>query len=974
MKRTIALIILVSFIITSFVYPSYAAEADELEEAEQTEQTDQADEAGKTGEVEEVIVPLTTESKFQKLVFEYTLKENGYEAYLEKHKDTPRPDREVVIEGGDYSILDGDSFTLSSFEGIEGNLIRTAEEGFVEWKFNIEEAGLYNIEITYYPVEGRRSYIERRLYINGEIPFNEARLISFTRMFADKTDIRQDNQGHDIRPSQEERPGWIKFVLRDSERLFADPLCFYFDKGIQSIRLEGIKEPMVIASIRIFNQKELPSYDEVSAGYNVSPDVDDSYIQIVQAEDTYLKSDATLFPVFDRSSSKTEPFEYDKIKLNTIGGSNWKTSGQWLSWTISVPEDGYYKLAFKARQNYSVGVPVTRALYIDGEQYFAEMNRVEFFYDTDWQMKTVGDGKEPYLFYLTKGDHEIKLEIVMGSVSDIVRDTNQVVIDLYSLYTRIVMLTGTSPDYYRDYQLEKKIPDMLSILEENYEVLKEKIEELKLISKDNLNESSILEQLTFQIKDMIDEPDTIPRRLKNFRDNISNLSTWLLSVREKPLDLDYIVVASKDAKLPKATMNFFERIAFHIISFITSFFVDYDTLGNVYDTDKTITVWAMMNRDQANTLKALIDEEFTPRTGIGVNLSLINNENIMLFSAASNTGPDVALNISRYIPMDYGIRNALVDLSKLEGFEEVRRLFVESAFVPYSYGDKVFGLPTTATFPMLFVRTDIMSNLGLDIPQTWDELYKVIGILQENNLQYAPGGPYDTLILQSGSQYYNDDLTKVMLDSPEGIEAFKMWTNLYTQYGIDVYYDFFNRFRTGEMPIGLADYTFYNQLMVAAPQIKGLWKMFLVPGTVREDGTIDRSVAGNGTASIIFNSSDKVDEAWEFLKWWVSVDIQAKYGKEIEAVLGTAARYNTATIEAVKYLDWPQEDYEMLMEQWSYLDEIPYIPGSYFVSRHINNAFNEVVIKGTHPRETIEKYVIEINKEIEKKREELLSK
>ena len=88
--------------------------------------------------------------------------------------------------------------------------------------------------------------------------------------------------------------------------------------------------------------------------------VDDSYIQIIQAEDAYLKSDATLFPLFDRSSSKTEPFAYNQIKLNTIGGYNWRNSGQWLSWIISVPEDGYYKLAFKYRQNYSVGLPVTK--------------------------------------------------------------------------------------------------------------------------------------------------------------------------------------------------------------------------------------------------------------------------------------------------------------------------------------------------------------------------------------------------------------------------------------------------------------------------------------------------------------------------------------------------------------------------------------------------------------------------------------
>lgn len=939
MKKAIAIISLVCFFTTSFISPSYAIEKSD---------------------------------NVHNLMFEYTLKENSYEAYKAKYADKSKPNREIVLEGGNYKTIQGDNFVLDSYEGVEGNLIQTSETGFVEWEFNIEEAGLYNIELTYFPIEGRRSSIEREILINGEVPFNEARIITFHRIFMDKTDIKQDNQGNDIRPSQIEAPDWERCIVRDTERLFQDPLEFYFDKGIQTLRLAGIKEPMVIASVRIFNQKELRSYKDVSADYNVKSDVDDSYIQIIQAEDTYLKSDATLFPIFDRSSKKTEPFAYDLIKLNTIGGNNWRNSGQWLSWKVSAPEDGYYKLAFKFRQNYSAGIPITRSLYIDGEQHFQEMNQIEFFYDSDWQMKTVGDNKDPFLFYLTKGEHEVKLEVTQGSISDIVRETQQVATDLYSLYTRIVMLTGAAPDYYRDYQLEKKLPDMLTIMEDNLIVLKEKIKELKEISKNNVNESSILEQLAFQLEDMIKEPDTIPKRIQNFRDNISNLSTWLLTVRERPLDLDYIVLSSKDAKLPKVKMGFFESIVFHVVSFFTSFFVDYDTLGNTYEEEDTLTVWSMMSRDQANTLKALIDEEFTPKTGINVNLSLINNENIMLFSAASNKGPDVALNISRYIPMDYGIRDALIDLSTLEGFEEIRGLFAETAFVPYSYGDKVYGLPTTQNFPMLFVRTDIMSNLGLEIPETWDELHKVIGILQENNLQFAPGNPYDTMILQSDSEYYDKDLTKVLLDSAEGIETFKLWTNLYTQYGLDVHYDFFNRFRTGEMPIGIADYTLYNQLVVAAPQIKGLWKMYLVPGTLKDDDTIDKTVAGNGTASIIFNTSDKVDKAWEFLQWWMSADIQAKYGKEIEAVLGEAARYNTATIEAVGYLDWPHEEYEIIMEQWSYLKEIPYIPGSYFVGRHIGNAFNEVVVNGEHPRETIEKYVIEMNKEIEKKLNELV--
>ena len=939
-KKVISLVLLVCFFSASLISPSYGSEV--------------------------------TGSTSSESLFEYTVRENSYEAYLEKFAQKPLPKGEILLAGGEYSASEGDIETLTSYEGLEGNIINTSDTGYVEWKFDVKEAGLYNIGLTYYPVEGKRSAIERELRIDGEIPFNEAGILSFSRLFEDKTDIKQDNRGNDIRPSQIEKPMWQTIALRDSEMLYEDPLKFYFEAGTHTIRLTAIKEPIIIQSIRLYQEEELKSYGEVSSAYTVEAYPKEEYSQVWQAEDTFLKSDATIFPLLDRSSSMTEPFEYDAIKLNIIGGNNWNKSGQWISWNISVPKDGYYKLGMKYRQNGSASIPATRALYIDGKQLFEEMKKIEFYYDMDWQMKLIGDGKDPYLFFLTEGEHEIKLMVTMGNVSDVINDTQQISTDLYSLYTRIVMLTGSKPDIYRDYQLEKKLPDMLTIMKDNAVLLGEKIQDLKRIAGKDINEANILEQLVYQLEDMEKDPDTVPARLKNLHDNISNLSTWLLSVRQKPLDMDYIVVASPDTKLPKVKMGFFQGLVFNVKSFVTSFFVDYNTIGNNYKGGETITVWAMMGRDQADTLKALIDEQFTPQTGININLSLINNENIMLFSAASGTGPDVALNISRYLPMDYGIRNALIDLDELDGFEEVKKLYADSAFIPYSYNEKVYGLPMTETFPMLFYRTDIMDKLGIKVPETWDELYKAIGLLQENNLQFAAGNPYDTMVLQSNGDYYNKDLTKVLLDSKEGINAFKKWTNLFTQYGLDIQYDFFNRFRTGEMPLGIADYTLYNQFVAAAPQIKGLWDMTLLPGTRKEDGTIDHTVAGNGTASVIFKNSQKVKESWEFLKWWMSVQVQSDFGKEIEAVLGTAARYNTATIDAVEYLDWPRDDYDIIMKQWSYIEEIPYIPGSYFVSRHINNAFNEVVINGAPARETIEKYVIEINKEIDKKLEELV--
>lgn len=50
-----------------------------------------------------------------------------------------------------------------------------------------------------------------------------------------------------------------------------------------------------------------------------------------------------------------------------------------------------------------------------------------------------------------------------------------------------------------------------------------------------------------------------------------------------------------------------------------------------------------------------------------------------------------------------------------------------------------------------------------------------------------------------------------------------MWTRFYTDYSFPLTYDFYNRFRTGEMPLGLAPYSMYNTLSALAPELDGLW-------------------------------------------------------------------------------------------------------------------------------------------------------
>ena len=51
--------------------------------------------------------------------------------------------------------------------------------------------------------------------------------------------------------------------------------------------------------------------------------------------------------------------------------------------------------------------------------------------------------------------------------------------------------------------------------------------------------------------------------------------------------------------------------------------------------------------------------------------------------------------------------------------------------------------------------------------------------------------------------------------------------------------------------------------------------------------------------------------------------------------------------------------------------EIPEVPGGYYVSRCLDNAFRSVVYDGDNPRKVFEKQVEIINSELERKRLEL---
>ena len=140
----------------------------------------------------------------------------NYAKYLAQYADVSKPTTEVEVDITSYTQASTEVETIYDYEG-ESVVVQGNEDGTVEWLVNVPQEGMYNIYVEYIPIESRGVSTERILYINEEIPFTGADALNFNRVWTDNGEVKQDNQGNDIRPSQVELPVWQSAYFKDDK-------------------------------------------------------------------------------------------------------------------------------------------------------------------------------------------------------------------------------------------------------------------------------------------------------------------------------------------------------------------------------------------------------------------------------------------------------------------------------------------------------------------------------------------------------------------------------------------------------------------------------------------------------------------------------------------------------------------------------------------------------------------------------------
>lgn len=891
----------------------------------------------------------------------------GYDAYIDTFKGND-------VSGSTYE-LSSDKLDNELSQNIEilndGSIKTTETNSKIVIPVDLVSDGLFNVKFEYSTIDSGVNPISFRFYIDGELPFKEAGIMELNRLWKQEEPIKSDLNGNDMLPNMVVLSDWQKYIAVDTERLFEEPFKFLFRSGHHTITLEFIGGIIGLKNLCLVPPERLPTYKEYLENRKDIPKYSGDSITM-EAENIHTASTMFLIPRNDMSSPYTQPFSLENTKLNILGGDSWKIPGETASWDTSgfIKTEALYRISFRFRQGISNQSNVYRRLLINGETPFAEANKIAFKYESNWQSEYIGD----YYVHLKPGDI-ISLECVLGNRGKILGEINKLVNSLNTTYRQIIMVTGSTPDSYRDYSLTELMPNLLSDLKSEKKHVEKIVEMLSTERKEYKSQmgfSSLYDAIRL-LDAIIKNPRSITKsnRLSVLKSHISSIGSMIMSLREQPLTLDSITFSSGHTEIPKDNPDFFGEVKYRFDRFMTSFKVDYTMIS---DSDSHgVKVWVNTGRDQATILKQLIDNDFTPRKKIGVQLQLVNGS--IIEANLAGKGPEVALQCGDADLMNYAIRNALYDLSSFDDFESIRENFIPSAFIPYQYHDGYYGVPETMSFLVMFCRDDILDELGLEPPTTWQEITeKTLPILNQNHMQMGIGAIasaqslFLNMLYQNNGKLYADDFKTTALDSEIAHETMLFATRLFTDYSCPQSYDAVSRFRTGEMPLFIDNYALYNNLSYTLPELKGLWSMVPIPGTKNSQGKINNTQLVGSTASVMFKSVKNPEKAWEFIKWWTSTQTQTWFGNRQESLLGASGRYTPANINVISKLPWNQEQLDVLQSQVDFIQTLPQIPGSYFLGRALNNAFLTTVLSGGNAREELLKWNEQVNMELERKR------
>ena len=849
----------------------------------------------------------------------------------------------------------------------------------LEFNITVPESALYTLVIEY-EIEGDAlSGSVLSVFVNGELPFYESRTMYLPAFFQDVSkDFPVDRFSNQLPPPQTRVEGLRAVNLFDNSFTTLAPLHYFLESGEHEVRLENISSVTINITDVVFQAPSVQmSYEQYRQGLTQGQDIEMVEFLEIQAPFFTFKN-STEISMSRVNNPSFSLFDSQVGKLNALNLIN---AGNEVTFVIDILQSGFYHLAFHYQNDYERR-PVFASIAINGEIPFKELSAYEFPATRNrLGNETLSDEDgNPFWIYFPIGTHEISLRMQAEPYQHITEALMVLNRHMNAFTIEMMKLTGTDVDRNRLWRLTRYIEGTESYLEAYIRVIDGLVYELLRLNGGQLDSNvTTLQDSATLFRILAEDPDNLPLRFDEMNTIAMNLANVISDLDTQSLTLSSLYVFA-NTDLPAANASGFERLTTSVSQLFQTFF---SSRYAVLNDPETVNVWANLSPMHISIMQRMIDAEFTPATGQVVQVSQLPDTNRLIMASAANQTPDVALGIWSFLPFDLAVRGALFDLTYFDDFWEVASWMPPGLLPAYSFNQGMYGVPDALDFQVLFYRTDILEALNLESPSTWQDVIEMLPTLQRFGMNFyhpmAVGAglksyPLTTpFIFQHGGELFADDGLSVRINEPDAIAGARLMGELFTLYSLPTQVpSFFDSFRRGIIPIGVGDSNDYRLIRFGAPELTGLWEIAVVPGVARDNGEINRTSVTMSTGSVIFADTDKPYESWEFLTWWLSADVQARFAQNMRMSFGDTFMWLPSNTEALQRSTFfSASELDVIYEQVGWQKDIARTPGYYMLERALSNAWNMMVFDGMPTQVAIDTGTLSANRELVRKMTEL---
>ncbi|KQZ09298.1 sugar ABC transporter substrate-binding protein [Agromyces fucosus] len=359
-----------------------------------------------------------------------------------------------------------------------------------------------------------------------------------------------------------------------------------------------------------------------------------------------------------------------------------------------------------------------------------------------------------------------------------------------------------------------------------------------------------------------------------------------------------------------------------------------DEIAAALQEESSITVWGW-----APQLEPIVEafEEKYPKIDVKLeNVGTGNDHYTKLQNAikAGTGAPDVA-QVEYYALPQFALSGAFADLTGF-GAGELEDQFTPSTWGSVSLNDGIYALPQDSGPMAMFYREDVFTNLGLEIPTTWDEYIAAGKAIHAANPDayitndVGDAGFTTSMIWQAGGNpYVVDGTTDVTVDFAD--EGSTKWADTWNQLvqedlvaPISSWSDeWYQGLTDGSIATLVIGAWMPGNLESGVPDAAGTWRVAPMP--TYEEGVAAAAENGGGGDAVLEQSENKL-VAYGFLEF-----LNGEEGAAIHAANGGFPS-TVADLESDEFLNY-ESDYfggqkinEVLVQAakdvvpgWSYL-------------------------------------------------------